>query len=242
MAIPRGSQVSQGVILRQALQRAGNERLLLSTGSSYLGADPAPARVKLNRILEDLYRDWDWPFLWTEAPVQFGASFPLPEDFDRAEDDWALSWGEQGSRCWAAQVDRAAFEVRSRNLEAAPGGGPLIWSVDYATGVARVWPTPDHTIVATLRYKFQPVLADPQIDPVGFDETIPLFPWADYLMDAVFAWAQEYEQDPRYVQTMQINDEKLKRIRATAIPARSRQSVVPLDPQVFTPGPYRGTW
>jgi hypothetical protein len=61
-------------------------------------------------------------------------------------------------------------------------------------------------------------------------------------MDSVFAWALEYEMDGRYVQALQIADERLKRIRGTAIPHRARSSGPNLDPQVFTPGPYRGTW
>lgn len=234
MAIPVG-RVTRGVILRQALQRAGNERLLTPVGT-----DPALARVKLNRILEDLYRDWDWPFLWKSATVQFGATFALPDDFDRSEDDLALTWLVNGYRRRAQEVDRYTFELKSGNVNVT-ASEPLLWSADRAAGIARVWPTPDSTVVATLRYKHQPADLDPT-DVATYDADIPLFPWADYLMDAVFQWAQEYEQDPRAMQTLSLCEAKLARIRATAIPARSRQSVVPLDPDVFTPGPYRSYW
>lgn len=230
MATPVG-RVTRGVILRQALQRAGNEQLLVASGT-----DPALARVKLNRILDTLYNQWDWPFLYTSATVTItGDRFALPTDYLTAEDDFALSWVLEQQRCFAAEVDRATFELRSRQTSLTRASGPEIWTADRVGGYALVWPLPESPISATLRYKQLPADLDPT-DTATYDADIPLFPWSDLLMDMVYQWALEYDHNPRAVLQQQQNDEALMRIRGTALPHQAKASTLPLDPQVFSAG------
>jgi hypothetical protein len=235
MAIPAG-RLKRGDILRSALQRAGNTKLMVAPAGQ-----PALARVKLNRILEGLYNEHDWPFLWTEAPVSVGAQFTLPADFLQSRDDWGLSYvRSDGMRRGVAEVDRYTFDTRGRNLRATCED-PLIWTADRARGIGRVWPTPLTALQATLHYKFLPADVDP-LDPVTYDADVPLFPWHDYLIDALYQWALDYEQDPRALGFAQLNAARLAQIRGTALPPRSRERTLPLDPQVFDQGPRRTDW
>jgi hypothetical protein len=236
MAIPVG-RLTRGEILRSALQRAGN-MMLLATPQT--GA-PAIARVKLNRILESLYNEYDWPFLWTQAPVTIGATFGLPPDFLQSRDDWGLSYvSVDGIRHGVAEVDQYTFDTRGRNTRAV-SAHPLMWTADRVQGIGRTYPVPDTALSATLHYKFLPADLDP-LDTVTYDAEIPLFPWSDFLIDAVYQWALDYEQDPRAMGWAQLLGARLAALRGTAIPPRAKERTLPLDPQVFDTGPRRSGW
>jgi hypothetical protein len=233
MAIPAG-RMNRGDIIRAALQRAGNMKLLAAPAGQ-----PALARVKLNRILETLYNEHDWPFLWIDVPVTIGSQFALPPDFLQSQDDWGLSYVRfDGVRRGVAEVDHYTFDTRGRNVRTT-AADPLIWTADRARGIGRVWPTPETAIQATLHYKFLPPDVDP-LDLPTYDAEVPLFPWHDLLIDLVYQWALDYDQDPRAMAWAQMNAARFAAIRGTALPPRSRERTLPLDPHVF--GPRRSYW
>jgi len=79
MAVIPGGRQSRGEIIASALTRVGNNEASLVQA----------ARVRLNRILAELYLNWDWPFLYRPLDVALGGagSIPLPTDFLKSQDD-----------------------------------------------------------------------------------------------------------------------------------------------------------
>jgi len=139
--------MTRGEMIAQALQRAGNNSVSLTF----------QARIRLNRILQDLHQGWDWPFLWTTATLQIttDGTVAMPADFLKAEDDQALMItvaNGQTMRRPVQEVEHKIFEQRAVDM----GGGtiPRVWTIDYkrvfglVTG--RVWPRPTNGATATL--------------------------------------------------------------------------------------------
>jgi len=224
-------------MIAQALQRVGNNSVSLTF----------QARIRLNRILQDLHQGWDWPFLWTTATLQIttGGVVAMPADFLKAEDDQALtiiSAGGQTMRRPVQEVEHKVFEQRATDLG---GTIPAVWTIDYkrvfglVTG--RVWPRPTSGATATLRYKYLPPdmpVGSPTNpnDPatVAYDADIPSFPWDSFLIDALSEWAMAYEVDPRRAEQLTINGNSLAVLRNATWPERSFPMNVPLDPLYFS--------
>src|SRR5262245_2124420 len=139
-------------IINQALQRAGNNTNSLRV----------QARIKLNRILQDLYLQWDWPFLWLSAALTIapGGAVPLPADFLKPEDDQALVVEFVGGTRYMIplqEVDHTTFAQTARPTTAATL--PRIWTITYAapgTTSGQAWPLPFDRCQCSLRYKFLP--------------------------------------------------------------------------------------
>jgi hypothetical protein len=222
-------------IIDQALQRSGNNTDSLRR----------QARIKLNRILQDLYLQWDWPFLWRRASLVIPPNgvFPLPDDFLKAEDDHALvveTVGDTRYQLPLQEVDHLTFTQLAR--PGAEGTLPRVWTVDYAAipKAGMAWPRPFFAAACSLRYKFLPPdIPASKTDPTPpYDDDIPTFPWDAYLSDAVLQWAMEYEADPRANDQLMKNREQLGLIRGATWPERSYRSTIPLDP-VFFGTPFR---
>jgi hypothetical protein len=225
MAVPGGQQ-TRGEIIESALTRVGNNTPTLQQA----------ARVRLNRILAELYLNWDWPFLYATVPVALtsAGSVPLPAGFLKAQDDWALTItrvGDQPARRRLSEVDRMTFE---QHRPTAPGYAmPRMWHADRSTGSILYAPIPLDGCQATFRYKFLP----PDM-PVGdaelYDDDIPIFAYANYLSDALLEWAMGYESDPRQFQQKADNAAMFQTIRGAAFPTHSVFPLGPgLDPDVF---------
>jgi hypothetical protein len=217
-------RMNRGDIITQALQRVGNTTNQLRI----------QARIRLNRILQDLYLQWDWPFLWRTASVTIAPDgrFALPVGFLKCEDDQALTLAGRPLQ----ELDHLTYAQLARAGVVATQ--PRIWTIDYAEQVGHVWPSPAAGAGATLRHKILPpdVAVDP---PSTYDADIPTFPWDTYLTDAVLQWAMEYEVDPRANDQLLKNREQLGLIRGATWPERSYRPTIPLDPTVFTT-PWRG--
>jgi len=221
-------------IINQALQRAGNNTNSLRV----------QARIKLNRILQDLYLQWDWPFLWLSAALTIapGGAVPLPADFLKPEDDQALVVEFVGGTRYMIplqEVDHTTFAQTARPTTAATL--PRIWTITYAapgTTSGQAWPLPFDRCQCSLRYKFLPPDV-PTTPTPPYDADVPTFPWDAYLSDAVLQWAMEYEADPRANDQLMKNREQLGLIRGATWPERSYRPTVPLDPTVFST-PWRG--
>ena len=88
---------------------------------------------------------------------------------------------------------------------------------------------------ALLRYRRLPVEPLPADEPAD----VPVFPYHNYLVQAVFVFALEHERDARAQQEAASRDTLLSLIRRGQAPLRSQRSDIPLDPLVFRT-PYRG--
>jgi len=225
--IPPGRYTRQR-IRDLALNRAGNRAL------------DADATDFLSQHLFELYSLADWPFLYVSASLTItGRTVQLPADFITAADDHALQiLSNDGS----PTPHTFALELSPEELSARSGPGmqagspPIYWAVSRSDTTASLFPDPTgHSVVALLRYRRLPPEPAPSVEP----QDIPVFPYHNYLVQAVYVFALEHERDARAMQEAAIRDKQLATIRLGAAPLRSQRSDIPLDPAVFR-SPWRG--
>lgn len=234
---------TRGTIIDQALQRVGNVKI------------KQLARDRLNRIEEDLYTQWEWPFLYKVVNVAFPSgntggqlsiypSFTLPDDFLKTETE---TTGLRIITLDGNPVDRAVIELDpiSFRRQAIPhdmsrGGlssSPRIWYPSYAERIGYFWPAPTQANLGILIYKFlppeQPIGDGQDSVTVAYDASIPLFPWGGYLSMAVEYWALQYDENPRSQEALADCSVALDTIRNIAMPRQSQEPVLPLDPLTF---------
>lgn len=225
MATPSG-RLTRGTILQLAQRQAGNTNTQLV----------AEMRVWLNLVLQDLYSQWDWPFLFTSASYTLsGTTFTLPTNFLKSQDEWGLKITAQGgvvANIRVPEVSEETFDARA--ISDATGGIPLMWHPDREAGVGRIWPTPTDTISATLRYKIWVADAD-VTDTETYDDDIPTFPFHSYLVERmtaqVFKWDRNWQAYDRTTMAAEI---MFERQRGTALPRYSISDET-LDPSTFGP-------
>lgn len=209
-----------------ALNRAGNRQL------------DRDATDFLAQHLFELYTLADWPFLYVEAGVDIpAATFALPADFLATQDDRALRVvAVDGMPCGGGvvvELEPERFDVVATN---GPGAPPAWWTVLRGEHMGRCAPDPAGRLVqARLRYKR--VVPDPS--PAEEPADVPVFPWHNYLVQAVYVFALEHERDARALAEAQVRDQLLATIRRGAFPVRSQRLDIPLDPTVFGT-PFRG--
>jgi hypothetical protein len=210
-----------------ALNRAGNRAL------------DAEAKDWLAQHLFELYTLADWPFLYVSAGVTIsGPTFALPDDFVTPQDDHAL---EIVSVDGQATGGNFVAEVSPEHLTAlAQGGGhgtpPYAWSVSRSDRIGHVFPDPvGHVVVGTIRYRRLPPDPLPAEEPTD----VPVFPFHNYLVQAVYVFALEHERDARAVQAAGVRDQLMQMIRRGTAPLHSQRADIPLDPLVFGT-PFRG--
>lgn len=225
--IPPGRYTRQR-IRDLALNRAGNRAL------------NADATDFLSQHLYELYTLADWPFLYVSAPLTItGNQAALPVDFVTTVDDHALQILSNDGN---PTPNTFALELSPEDLAARSGPGmqagspPLYFAVSRSDTTASFFPDPSgHNVAALLRYKRLPPEPLPSDEP----SDIPVFPYHNYLVQAVYVFALEHERDARAVQEAAIRDQLLATIRRGAAPLRSQRSDIPLDPMVFR-SPWRG--
>ena len=221
---------TRGDIISQALQRVGNNTATLQDA----------ARFRLNRILQELYQAFDWPFLYriAEQTVQPNGLVILPTDFVKPEDDQALlaQRTQSGDPVVGViqEVDHRFYQHWTSNISySTQSMRPRLWTIDYGSNTGQAFPRPIETVFCTFRYKFLP--ADmPLTDRTAYDADIPSFPWDTTLSDLLFEWAQSYEVDPRRGDQFQVNIQSVLRARGATYPERSFPSTIPLDPVIFS--------
>ena len=225
MRMPRGQ------IIDNALQRVGN------TTQSLI----AQARHRLNRILQDLAQQWDWPHLWVsiDVTIQTNGALALPDNFLKPEDRQSLmltTLAGQPRTQLVVEVDHITFwktAGTSPLMGDTSNVAPVIWTIDYGTLTGRCYPLPSGTAAGILRCKLLP-LDFPVTPPEDYDADIPRFPYDSLLVDLLFEWAQSYEVDPRRAEQLQINEAAVMRVRGAAFPEQSFPSQIPLDPLFFS--------
>ena len=224
--VPSGRYTRQR-IRDLALNRAGNRAL------------DADATDFLSQHLFELYTLADWPFLYVSAPVTItGPTFALPSDFQTPQDDQALQViGIDGTPQPGVPIIEVDPE-RMAMYAATTGQGvpPRLWCVSRSAATAQVFPDPTgHAITATLRYRRLP----PEPTTANEPTDIPVFPYHNYLVQAVYVFALEHERDARALPEAGVRDTLLAAIRRGASPLRSQRADIPLDPMVFG-APFRG--
>ena len=223
--IPPGRYTRQK-IRDLALNRAGNRAL------------DADAADFLAQHLFELYTLADWPFLYVSAPlVLTSATVTLPVDFHTAQDDHAFQIvaidGTPQANCFATELSPEELTAI-----AAPTsrGVPQYWAVSRSDATATVAPDPTgRRIDVLLRYKRIPADPVPALEPAD----VPVFPYHNYLVQAVYVFALEHERDARAQAEAATRDNLLGMIRRGAAPLRSQRADIPLDPTVFG-RPFRG--
>jgi hypothetical protein len=225
MPTPAGRYTRQR-IRELALNRAGNRQL------------ERDATDFLAQHLFELYTLADWPFLYVEGPVALAGTFALPTDFLATQDDRALRVSAVDG---TPQPGPVVVELEPERFDAlASGGGagypPVAWTVARGTSAGRCFPDPaGHAVDAVLRYKR--IVADPS--PVDEPADVPVFPWHNYLVQAVYVFALEHERDPRALAEAQVRDGLMAMIRRGSFPVRTQRLDIPLDPLTFGT-PFRG--
>ena len=211
-----------------ALNRAGNRAL------------DADATDFLSQHLFELYTLADWPFLYVTAPLTVtGPTVALPDDFVTATDDHAFQVlavdGSPTPDTFIAEVSPELLAVYS-GPGMARGGPPSYYAVSRSDTTASFAPDPSgHTISATIRYRRLP----PEPLPADEPNDIPVFPYHNYLVQAVYVYALEHERDARAQAEAGVRDNLLTMIRRGAAPLHSQRADIPLNPGVFRT-PFRG--
>jgi hypothetical protein len=211
------------------LNRAGNRAL------------DADAAAFLAQHLFELYTLADWPFLYVSAPLAVtGATVALPVDFVTAQDDHAFQIlavdGAPQANCFAVEVSPEQMAAMAPPAGSTSGGVPTYWAVSRSDTSATVAPDPTgRRIDVLLRYKRLP----PEPAPMDEPADVPVFPYHNYLVQAVYVFALEHERDARALQEAGVRDNLLAMIRRGAAPVRSQRADIPLDPLVFG-RPFRG--
>jgi hypothetical protein len=226
--IPPGRYTRQK-IRDLALNRAGNRAL------------DADAADFLAQHLFELYTLADWPFLYVAAPlVLTGSTVALPADFVTAQDDHAFQIlavdGAAHANCFAVEVSPEYMAALAAPPGSTSGGVPTYWAVSRSDTTATVAPDPTgRRVDVLLRYKRCPPDPLPANEPLD----VPVFPYHNYLVQAVYVFALEHERDARAQQEAGVRDNLLATIRRGAAPVRSQRADIPLDPLVFG-RPFRG--
>lgn len=223
MAVFTGRRTRRQII-DAGLKKAGNTKIL------------AEARVKLARMLEDLYVQHEWPFLYTEVAVTVTASTALPSDFLKVEES---DTGLRGTAVdgtvddWSIRIVQPTEWRRMAIPRDETADRPDFAMIDYANGVLKPWPIPEGTVTALLVYKYLPAEVDPG-DATVFDANIPTFPYHGLLEDMVEEWALDYDHSPRAQVKRVENQAALSMVLGTAIPRDANKAAdIPLDPSIF---------
>lgn len=225
--IPAGRYTRQK-IRDLALNRAGNRAL------------DADAADFLAQHLFELYTLADWPFLYVAAPLVITSpTVVLPDDFMQAQDDHAFQIiaidGTPQANCFATEL--SPDELTAIASPAGTSRGvPQYWAVSRSDLTANLAPDPTgRRIDVRLRYKRLPPDPLPALEPAD----VPVFPYHNYLVQAVYVFALEHERDARAQAEAASRDNLLAMIRRGAAPLRSQRADIPLDP-VYFGRPFRG--
>jgi hypothetical protein len=233
MPIPTGRLTFQQ-IRDLAVRQAGNPQLgqPLTTG-------PSPATIFLTQILYDLYTQYEWPFLFKTVTLNLVTdSFALPDDFYESQDDNALIvLQSNGLQQAQVVIEVAADEFYGMAATQAVGNIPYYWTADRQNFVGLLFPNCiGNTNTAQFRYRAIPAVET--TPPLTQDETVinaivPVFPWANYLMQSLLVMCLQYERDPRYDMEVQKLEMMRKQVLQGSSVFRASSATIPLDPDVF---------
>jgi len=174
------------------------------------------------------------------APLTItGATVDLPDDFVSIQDDHGMQIlaidGQPTANTFVAELSPEELAARS-GPGMQSGAPPSFYAISRSAMQASFSPDPSgHSLSALVRYRRLP----PEPLPADEPDDVPVFPYHNYLVQAVYVFALEHERDPRAQQEAANREMLLASIRRGQAPLRSQRSDIPLDPLVFRV-PFRG--
>ena len=193
------STLDSDTLISQALKRLGNETLT------------EDAQVWIYTILERLYEDNKWPFLEklaTGSLTPSQSSVNLPADYNMA---WDMD-SFQVINTAGAHISLKFFTQYDQDLLVNPGltGTPRNALLDLNTRTWRPFPLPDTAYSYQIRYQYTP---DPR--PGTYVNFTPVFPNDQIIIQALFVYGLQHEDDDRYPMEMKVLDAMVDRYRGT---------------------------
>lgn len=206
--MPLQSKKTANQIINLALNRAGNPTIT------------ADAQVELQLIINRLNEDFWWPHLHTTitgsvTPGQATVSLPA---------DYIDVWNKYGIRLTDVNGNVRTLvlkseEFRLRTALDTVSGTPEFAVIDDSLQIWRPLPVPEQAYTYQLVYRRLPA----QIS--NFDAVVD-FPNDALLVQLLFVWALQREDDARFAEQMIVADNMLKRFirRYNASPNKSALS------------------
>jgi hypothetical protein len=180
-------------IISQALRRIGNETITLD------------AQFELNNILDRLYDDYRWPFLKQTGTGSINAgqtSEALPANF---VDVWGRNSfkfiDSGGTRVTADIIGQDEFDISG--VTDVQSSGPFKVFIDMNGQTFRTIPLPDQTYTYEVVYRIKP-------SRISNFALVVNFPNDALLVQLVYTWALQFEDDDRYAVELQVADRMLK--------------------------------
>lgn len=217
------SSLDSDTLISQALKRLGNETLT------------ADAEVWIYTILERLYEDFKWPFLEklaTGSLTPSQSSVALPTDYSMPWDVDSFqvidSTGCHHSLNFFTQYDQ--------DLITNPGitGTPRDALIDLNAMTWRPFPLPSTSYTWQIRYLYLP---DPR--PGSYVNFTPVFPNDQIIIQSLFVYGLQHEDDDRYPMEMKVLEGMVDRYRGTFNSAPNKRQQVRLSRRFSNTQSYR---
>jgi len=217
---------TRGQILQQGLEKAGNTKIR------------SLARSQLNRILESIYAQWEWPFLYDRAQVTLSTAgtAALPTTFLKFADEFSCQITPAGPTGRYHPIPLIDLLTMNRIHDGVSQTSiPRYITVEASQTRLIAWPMPVEAIPLELYYKYLPGDVDASdANAPAYDADIPVFPFGMTLALAIEVWALNYDQNVMVAAQRQRDlDGEMDRVRSILIPPKQQPDTIELDPLTF---------
>lgn len=215
-------------VVTVARRRAGNADLHLdANGNETLDA---PAYIQLQLLLDHLALSWDWPFtrIICEMPIT-ARSQPVPTSLLRISfsDPFFITEPGTGIRTPLRLCsEEEFFKILQFSPEIALVSLPQRGFLQKSTGLLFVDPFPDKAYTAEVHLQPWQV----QLETV---DSLPWFPWSEYLFHALALELCLDQDDSRAQSEAQLAQVLFKEIRHSISDQGERTNRLTLDPTVY---------
>jgi hypothetical protein len=209
------SRLTANQLISAALARIGNDTITLD------------AQVELQNILDRLYEDYRWPFLKVTVTGSLAAgdsTVTLPADFADTWDRQSFTLYDSSGNLIANKIiPNQEFELIDTNSSSS---SPFrVWH-DVENGTLVL----DHTTSTAMTYRLiYRKLPDAVVD---FDAVVT-FPNDSILIQSLFCWTLQFEDDDRYQTELTVLDGMLRRYIKRFNLSPDKDSRVALNPARF---------
>jgi hypothetical protein len=217
------ARLDSDTLITQALKRLGNETLT------------EDAQVWIYTILERLYEDYKWPFLEKVAtgvltPSQ--TSVNLPSDYSMPWDVDSFVVIDSNGGYHALNF----FSQYDQDLIVKPSttGTPRDALLDLNAMTWRPFPLPNTNYTWQVRYLYLP---DPR--PDTYANFTPVFPNDAIIIQALFVYGLQHEDDDRYAMEMKVLQGMISRFQGTFNSAPNKRQQVRLSRRFGQPQNFR---
>lgn len=238
---------SQGLTAQEIVEQcetlAGSPGYHLNPTTGLAPTTPAefkatPAYRQLRVVLNELYLQYEWPFLATGTNLAVaGRENTLPLDFWRVQfaNPLILLDGSQRHMIHHLSPDQFFRHMRQTSGSARP----TYWTIDKSRSSFYVDPIPDKGYLCEFHYYRRPNFdADDAPDKLTDPTDIVRMPHSELLIEKLMAWYYRVQDDARYPTAKQEAGEMLSRIRAASDDDRDAAAAIPLDPLIFSTPTY----